>query len=296
MRTLSVAVCLLLILLSVSSCQREISWEQAGRLNSDSTYLSKLIYLDTTLPAGQDTLEIMLHEYDALNRLIKVSNYILGGGVDSSLFFFRYTGNDSLPFSMKVSGMVYDSSINYYRYNNGLVVYDSLVNFDGLNNIVSTERVITVLPAGNGRFLYKEVYPPISFPGFPVIPGRVDSILFSRSVINRNIVAGIDSIWSNGTFSDRKVMQYNYDQRKNPFKSGNFWYNGFHSQASFGLGWGLGNNPLFADEKWDVVGHFITSLDYDYNTDGYPIVARVQVSGPGALVDYNKLLFLYVKR
>lgn len=296
MRTLSVAFTLVSIVIFISSCQKEISWETSGRLNSDSTFLSKIIYLDTTLPAGQDTLYVIVYEYDAQDRLIKITEYLNDNGViDSYYTNFRYAGNDTLPLIMKSTGTFYDSSINYYRYSNGLIAFDSLVNYDGINNSVSTEKVISVMPIGSDRFLYKEVHPPHIIPGFPAGSGSVDSTIFSRTVANGNLVDGIDSLWSDGIYVDKKVIHYDFDQKKSPFKKVSFWYNGYYSEASLGIAWGVGNNPLFVSETWGHIGQFTTSVNYDYNADGYPVIARLQMTGPLSLPDYNKLAFVYVK-
>lgn len=297
MRTLSVAFIVVSAFVFISSCQKEISWETNGRLNSDSTFLSKIIYLDTTLPVGQDTLNVILYEYDAQDRLIKITEDINDNGViDTYYTYFRYTGNDTLPLSMKNTGSFYDSSINYYQYSNGLIAYDSLVNYAGINNGVSTEKVISVMPIGSGRFLYKEVRPPHTIPGFPTGSGSVDSTIFSRSVANGNLIDGIDSLWSDGTYVDKKVIHFNFDQKKSPFKKVSFWYSGYYTEASLGIAWGVGNNPVFASETWGGIGQFTTSISYDYNADGYPVIARVQMTGPLSLPDFNKLAFVYVKR
>jgi hypothetical protein len=297
MRTLSVAFIFVSVIVFISSCQKEISWETNGRLNSDSTFLSKIIYLDTTRPAGQDTLTVILYEYDAQDRLLKITEFNnYNGVIDTYYTYFRYAGNDTLPVTMKNTGSSYDSSINYFRYSNGFVVYDSLVNYDGINNSVSTEKVISVMPLGSGRFLYKEVRPPHIIPGFPPTSGSVDSTIFSRTVANGNLIDGIDSIWSDRTYVDKKVIHYDFDQKKSPFKKVSFWYNGYYTEASLGIAWGVGNNPLFVSESWGGIGQFTTSISYDYNADEYPVIARIQMTGPWSLPDYNKLAFVYEKR
>ena len=48
-----------LMLVYFSSCQKGIDWELEDIVTNDSTDLSKIVVLDTTLATGQDTLFLL---------------------------------------------------------------------------------------------------------------------------------------------------------------------------------------------------------------------------------------------
>ncbi|MBI5372223.1 MAG: hypothetical protein HZA79_09400 [Sphingobacteriales bacterium] len=295
MRALSFGILLLSAALGISSCQKEIDPGPDNRLNSDSTYLSKFFYLDTTLPAGNDTTWAISYEYDAQKRPSKMIEWDYSSGIAEEAYttVYRYYGNDTLPVNLKSYSIWYDSTINYFRYSNGFIVYDSLVNYDGANNAVFNESVITCLPAGNGRYLYKERFNPDPVTGYPPAE-TVDSVIFARTLVNGNVVAGVDSIWSAGVFNDKRVFQCSFDQHNNPFRRLASWYNGYFSRR-FGIDGAHVNNPVMFKESFDVLGTWIYNTSYDYNTDRYPVIARVSWTGNWVQLDYNKIVMKYVK-
>ncbi len=98
MRTLSFGILLLSAALGISYCQKEIDPEPDNRLQSDSTYLGKIFFLDTTMPAGNDTLWAVSFEYDALKRPSKTIewDYNLGNVTENGTTLYRYNGSDTL--------------------------------------------------------------------------------------------------------------------------------------------------------------------------------------------------------
>ncbi len=122
----------------------------------------------------------------------------------------------------------------------------------------------------------------------------VDSVLFTRTLVNGNVVAGVDSIWAGGDFEDRRVFQLSFDQHYNPFRRLLRWYNGYYLKE-FGLSEGYANNLVMLRDSWDVLGNWTYNASYDYNTDGYPIIARISWTGNWVQLDYNKIIMKYVR-
>ena len=80
---------------SFSSCQKEVEGNLPVLIQSDSSFIDKIIALDTTLPAGADTTEKMFFSYDNAKRLSKSTQLYGTGFIASSVTDFLYAGNDT---------------------------------------------------------------------------------------------------------------------------------------------------------------------------------------------------------
>lgn len=88
-----------------SSCQKELDWSQANSPQADSNLLRKLIMLDTALPAGMDTIQKTVIEYDNQGRVVQVNRSSKDQSAPPTGIFpffdsltYYYNGNDTLPF------------------------------------------------------------------------------------------------------------------------------------------------------------------------------------------------------
>src|SRR5688572_13799274 len=124
-----------------SSCQREIDGSQNGTTQNDSVYIQSLIILDTTRPAGQDTIFKYQFFYDAAKRLSKRVSFEYWSMSPPPVLvktenLFSYQGSDKVP------SVIYTDVVNYvnpgssykdtlfFFYQNGMIVKDSF-NFLG---------------------------------------------------------------------------------------------------------------------------------------------------------------------
>src|SRR5689334_19244696 len=105
----------------IISCQKEVDPNILTGPQNDSSFVSKFIELDTSLPAGSDTVWITSYFYDGQKRLAKVylDEYDLSGYLGTDSVSFRYQGNQTLPSSYRYLDPGPDSTINYLTYSNG---------------------------------------------------------------------------------------------------------------------------------------------------------------------------------
>src|SRR5688500_1723182 len=98
MRILFCAISLSLILFT--SCQQEIDPSILNSPQNDSTTISLIVALDTSLPSGQDTIAVLTFTYDALKRRY-IHSYrekdFSSGLFDTYWIYYYYNGTDTLP-------------------------------------------------------------------------------------------------------------------------------------------------------------------------------------------------------
>ena len=88
-----------------SSCQKEVDGSLPDNVQNDSTYLDRLIMIDTTIAAPADTFMMIKYIYDSRKRVSK-HIYLAKNGNSwdtASTNEFYYLGNDTLPYKAKLA-------------------------------------------------------------------------------------------------------------------------------------------------------------------------------------------------
>jgi len=264
---------LLIVLLAISSCQKEVDFSLPPKLTSgnDSIYLQKLIELDTTSVPGADTLFIKEFYYDNLKRLIRTFEKNSSSPLNTIYFEtkYYYTGSDTLPYKTteidNEGAVIYNDTI-LYTFNNGKVSRDSFIFYRQTNGELlgtSTQTYVQVAP--NNIFVKSRH---VSYTtGFP--RERKDS---GNAIVS---LAGSNIISQSAPFAIANSEVYNltYDNKVNPVYRTDIHYliyGGFNNSLD-----NQKNNPL-DEEIGNTTGgtlyHF--KSNYVYRSDGYPLIKR----------------------
>jgi hypothetical protein len=273
-----------ILLLFVSSCQKEINWGvSSGAVENGGTILSKYVELDTTLPSGQDTTSVYTFAYDNLKRIKRI--YQVKNFQGSSIYYttdFFYNGTDDLPYKTieldKESETYVDTS--FYTYSNGLVRSDSSINYSlGSNEFLFTNVISFIV---NGSSVFTKLKSFNSFSAYE------DSATLTITRQNGNIISQQDP--------DNTInysMQLTYDNKVNPLYKADIHYPIFYEHLfnSFGA---QKNNKTEKTDFWTSSGtqsHF--KFFYTYRSDGYPLtVAKIDLLDAS---QSRKGLFFYTK-
>src|SRR5258706_5792775 len=208
----------IILLICFSSCQKEIDWNLPNGAAADSNYISKIIELDTTLPAGVDTTGRIFFTYDNAKRLIRLDAYssALPVVTDTVTHSYSYLGTDTLPFKFIIDekydiilGGEHYQTIVYNYYSNGVIAKDSVIelNLTSGSNYGATVSVYSATGSTVNR--YRTLYDFIS--GVYVLSGR-DTTVYSITVSGGNLVS--QSLVSGpGSYQNAQVT---YDGKINP--------------------------------------------------------------------------------
>lgn len=284
---------LVMTVLLMCSCQKEINFSGDDGGTADSIYLTKLIYLDTTQPSGSDTIARHYFDYDGLKRLSGMRIYQSDPTIDTVLYDFRYQGNDSLPYLVVQYNSyrtgLYTATVDsfFFSYNNGFVESDSeiIVNYPGaLHNFTEVRKSVS---AGSGQAKNYEQY--YFFSGNQVTGSTLDSATY---LVNRDRANFYSSTLLSGTLPYYQSVQVSYDNKINPLgmiikiRYNNFDYHGF-------AGWWVQHNNALQVQYQQASGTGVNNLTYRYRADGYPVSSTYnQTAGSNW---YNKALYYYTR-
>ena len=259
---------LLILIILFCSCQKGFTVENSNTelvQNLDSNTLVKYIEFDTTQISGLDTLDIAKYSYDNLKRLALLEyTEFDGAGVKVNLYKTNlfYNGVDSFPFKRIDSRFALPSlslmasDTNYYSYSNGRIVSDSASD-DVIKFTYSTDKIM------EKRFT--------NFPG-----AAYDSNTYYMTRLNGNLILQVDTTSGGSVYEN---FSFTYDNKNNPFyrlpissfESARPFYSLelYHDEMIYEK-----NNPTQILQTSSVsLFHF--KYSYEYNSNGYPKIARV---------------------
>lgn len=273
------------------SCQQEVDGLIAGPVNDDTTWLTKMISLDTTLPSGQDTVMLANYRYDAAKRLstYDFTEFDLNNVKYTYDYKFHYRNNaDTLPYMLTCSFRYNtDTDTTFYYYQNGFITRDSSINSTGGTANWLWESIYT--SAGNGRYLRKRYSTNLGAGGQRFL---FDSLIYYRTVLNGNVISTLDSTWdAAGFYRGRSSAQMGFDGKKSYVHRFNLWYLGHEENVMHELWPANGiNNLISYNLVRDPLSVETYTIGYQYNPAGFPVISRIS-GNP----DVNKQLFFYTK-
>ncbi len=291
MKVLTGIIILALSVIGITSCQKEIDWALNNRTQSDSTFLTKVITLDTTMPAGTDTVQKIFFTYDNARRLTGLYTYLVGS-TDTSIYDFRYTGTDSIPYMTINKEIGYNGPGTYlidsifYYCTNTIVTKDSSIQWVYPGNIYDatfTRTFVTSLP------LTKVYFREYTYVGSILTLTNYDSALYNVNYISGNL-SSQTKIGGGAAFYNS--VQASYDNKNNPLgKIVKFRYSCFEN---FNFNdWELQqNNPVQSQYQETSSFSGTDQYTYKYRVDGYPVSSTFFDSN--GLSGYNKVLYFYI--
>lgn len=273
-----------------SSCQKEINWGLNNSTQGDSSFLTKFILLDTTLPAGSDTVQKIFFTYDNAKRLSRIHLYIVGS-IDTAIYDFSYTGNETAPHMMINKQTGYNGPGTYfidsifYSWNNGIVVKDSSIQWVYPGNTHDATFVRNFILAGTLTKIYEREY---------VYIGAVFTLInFDSAFYNVSYTSGNLSSQNkvDGAAAFYNSVQATYDTKNNPLtKIIKFRYSCFENYPF--NDWGTQkNNPLQVQYQDASLFSGTEQYTYKYRLDDYP--ASGTYFDSNGLSGYNKILYFY---
>lgn len=295
MRIISAVLVFFTIAFTGSSCQREIdgSSEDNTTNSNDSTYVKRLIVLDTNFVSGTDTIikwELSYNTDKRLSRLFYTGYKNISGPGRIWLYEdikYKYQGAnpypeyivDSLTDLVSPSSSHADTTFLYY--NNGTVIKDSSTAQYG-SALYYTVNEFTSL--GTNRYKLIQKSPDLIAGGV-----RKDSTHIFVNWQNGNLLKEIDSLWipSLGIWQIRTTT-ISYDTKPNPFKDMSIPYptpaNGDLPSTGIQAFFLPSNNNMVI--QTDYSGTY--TLNYEYNALGFPKIARDQ-DGLKIIYEYTRL-------
>ena len=213
-----IAVCLF-----ISSCQKEVDGSILTTPQTDSTRLSKLVALDTTMTPGADTTAISNFRYDSQKRLISKDFTEISGPTRYTYYYdFSYNNNDTLPFKVSERHNFNNyTSVTFFYYSNGFIIRDSTAEF--LSSML--DKIYTGYYTALGGTLYLDKQY-VFDPSISLLYLQ-DSIIYKRTMTGNNLTAGVDSVWDGtGFFRGANSFQAVYDNKISPQRKFNLLYNG----------------------------------------------------------------------
>ncbi len=282
--------------LLLGSCQKEITADALEDIGNDSTYIKKVISLDSTKPPGLDTGFTAEYFYDAQKRLIRETETEYGPGTARYIYTdqYKYAGTDTLPNRIiSTNNQTADSAIIFLTYHNGFIVKDSIINYTG--GIAEPFQIRYFSTNGSSGYLLKTYH----FDYITGLPVLTDSITYTRQISDGNCINGTDKYWdkNSGTLIGTISYQNIFDNKKNPFLKLHRWALAYYENDILVLNYYGKNNVTSYSYIPNPVnfpgsgGLRNMSLAHTYRADDYPSETRV-VAG---VVDFNKILYQYIK-
>jgi len=289
MRSLFAGSILALFFISIfSSCQKEADGSLPNNPQTiDSSFIDKIIALDTTLPVGTDTTEKLFLTYDNLKRLSR-STQLYGPGLPgSSVTDFLYSGNDSLPYksiSREVYTGVWDyTDTAYFTYSNGFIAKDSTITHDNTNSVIGA-RVVQYSVSGTAVNKGLRYY---DFNGGAFVLQNSSNSTLTVVITGGNLMTQT-LLTGQNTFES---VQATYDNKPNPLAKA-FKIRYPEADTPDWLSWWLQkNNPSQVQFKEMGGTPDSETYVYTYRTDGYPVKFTYSRASGGLLS--NKALFYY---
>lgn len=285
----------ILNLLAFVSCQREVEETLLPTETTDNVYLSKMVWVDTTLPTGTDTVDRFFFEYDNAKRLTRMREYFSNPFQnDTVISHYEYTGNDTLPYRAIIqanhnylSGPSKSADTIYFFYSSGYVQRDSVVSWNSLNNTSRGARVADYSFSGTTITKTRRYY---NLVNGAYVFDFAEVFVYTVASSNGNLVAE-NRVSGPGEFV---FVQASYDIKINPiaavykikyrdFDQGNsYYFNSWSVQK---------NNPVaiqYQDDPYPVANENYT---YTYRADNRPSAARLSINA--GFGSYNKAFFYY---
>lgn len=288
------------------SCQKEIGDDIVNNNDihqSEGTYLVKYIAFDTSYISGLDTINVNQYYYDTQKRLYRVTDKWYQRGATNIIETYEevryYSASDTLPYMVidkaTANGVVFLDTL-FLNYNSeGLISKDSLVRYE--NGSIKEMYAFAYNKIGNWDYFVSGIAYDFTN-SFPIPTNR---IRLSKTIINGNVASSYDSIYGQPSVNDYTVykMNYVYDNNPNPFQRialrypdtrydvENGWFNNYTK-----------NNPV--SYRMERYGSFQTGIDikqvsieYTYNSSGYPITIKANQSGVPYLPPNTVSYFFY---
>jgi hypothetical protein len=301
------------LIITLVSCQKdfEITDNVVTNVSTADTsakiLLKRFIQLDTTLTAPNDTMFIADYFYDDRKRCVRIVNYNLQDPANKDTFtvYNFYNGTDTNISVRKVYSIREDAS----RTTDTLI---KVFTYNGDGSLLSDSS--TVYGQQNGAPLFykrKRIYQPtasgILAVDFNIAPYYKVNYVIQKDA-NRNITYQLDSAFlqdvSTGVFilKGAVVNTCTYDTHPNPLYNVaqkipvlNDWDN----EPDFSPGGGFRNNLLTQYKNVtagsSMGGNIFAQYRYQYDKNGYPVIARYQEAvSPNAVPNaFSKYLFIY---
>jgi hypothetical protein len=274
------------------SCQREIIDPNVDQAGVDSSFLSKIIYLDTTLPSGMDTVSKGVFSYDNQKRL---SNLLVNGpAIITSSYSFSYNGTDSIPklvvetdFEYNGPGTKAVDSV-FFVYSGNQVIKDSILEWRYPLNALDGAYVRTFSVSGSTVKMYGSAYANI---GNVLTFMRYDSAVYTVTKAAGNITS---QTRVTGFLASIQSQILSYDTHPNPLgKVFKFRYACF-TEGIF-IDEDIQNNNWLSEEFLGAgAPDTITrTQSHRYRPDGYPVSTNLLSVSGGTGPDWNKVVYLY---
>lgn len=272
----------------LSSCQKEVEGDFPQAPQVDSGYLSRMVLLDTTRPAGSDTISKFFFNYDAQKRLTGILTYNPGVS-DTTRHTFSYNGNDSLPVQHIVDQEIHvgpsvftNKYITYFTTSGNAIVKDSTIRI--INGTILGADVSRYVINGTTVDRFGADYDYIG--GNYVLNSR-DTGVYSMVVTAGNLTK---QSLSSGTASYENV-QVTYDAKPNPlYRIYKIRYPVFENPY-FEMWLLQKNNAVTVQYKEQGGSVYNETYAYKYRTDGYPLSWTYSTDRSPGL--YNKVLYSY---
>ncbi len=269
--------------LLICSCQKEVDVNPPAILTSDSSYLDKIIILDTTQPSGMDTVEKISTTYDASKRLVTYAGQSSGYSTTQTFF---YSGNDTLPFKhvvRDVFGPVISADTIFFTYSNGIVVRDSMNSWNITTGMSYGAEVSEFTVTGSNVSTRDKSY--VLVAGNYVLMNDIVSVVSlttsGGNILTQNPVSGQPSY---------DLVQATYDSKNNPLsKIIKTHYANFESR--YFESWLLQrNNAIQINYKEPGFPPESDAYTYQYRNDNYPKSATYHSTAGST---GNKILYFY---
>lgn len=263
------------------SCQKEIDAGVQPKVLNDSTTLVKYFELDTTLPAGVDTMRLVLIDYDAQGRPAHVVYHIKDQSLPPSAVFpyydsvtYFYNGSDTLPYKVNKSEksfLVIERDTIYIFYSAGKVIRDS-IRSRYINLLPpptpDTESITVNTYTDNGNTAQVNMLQAYSLTPSAWPPPCPATTLYQKTYINGNISYQFGDYTNTcGGIGTSESSHLDFDNHPNPF----YKFSVPYPVSDDFLGNGYRNNiTLF----WEVTPADGYRFTYTYRNDGYPLIVR----------------------
>jgi hypothetical protein len=270
----------------------------------DTSFIEKIVGLDTTKLSPYDTTYTLTYGYDNLKRVVNVTylEYSNSGAFDNlnnitEIQTNYYSNNDSLPYRSKIISTSINNEYQNEHYlsysSNGILIYDSSVSFQ--------TQPIQSSPQIKVNSFLTDINPRVQITNNQ-FNGIIDTVFINTTTQNNNIINQENNSASWGTSN----LTLTYDLMINPFKKLNTWknqYPNFLYDQSWIFSRGIvnshrTNNNVVRAVLTNVNGsgqNFECSYIYKYNAAHYPIemVFRNMVNGGYIRPSINKIKFIY---
>jgi hypothetical protein len=303
----------LFLIMFLASCGKELSVENGTLPGSpaptvpippvvnDSILVRQLVALDTTKPAGSDTVYNFLAIYDAQKRCVysTIISYDTPGVPDTSVISkFLYMGSDSFP---------YKSTSRYYIGTPDYQLDTVFYNYGGIPRRLLSDSVVGgntfFNTAQNSAYQYGPAYiTGISHYYDASLPNGNDTARFYVQKTNGNITTQKDTIGFNtfpGSFAQIQNYTVVYDTKPNPLHRLNVSRDFLTFNVDFVYN-NIGTNnatSIRLIQEYAIGAPFVSThqYNYSYRIDGYPVEIIAKDLGSTRPIKYNKIRYYYTK-